>query len=67
MGVTAVVAPQDPEMAANIRKLAALDVLHPGPKHPELDAVLDLAGNGAGVTANAFALVDDERALGHRP
>jgi hypothetical protein len=42
-----------------------LDVLDPGPEDPELDAVLLLARDGAGVTADAAPLVDDEAEPSH--
>ena len=42
-----------------------LDVLHPGTKHTQLDAVLDLARHRAGVTPDAPRLVEDERVLTH--
>jgi hypothetical protein len=57
----AVVAAQHREVAADVREAPLLDVLDPGAEVPDRDGVLLLAGDRAGVAADALPVVDDER------
>ncbi len=58
--VTAVVAAHHGEEPLGLRPSPLLDVLDPGPVHAERDVVLGLAGDRAGVTADAGVLIYDE-------
>src|SRR5262249_35279255 len=58
--VVAVVAAQDREVATGVGIAAALHVLDPGAEGAERHPVLFLAGDRAGVTADALPLIDDE-------
>jgi hypothetical protein len=51
---------RDLKNAARIGKEALLDVLHPGAIHAYGDVVLGFARHGAGVAADAFAVIDYE-------
>jgi hypothetical protein len=62
--VCTVVAAQDREVATGVGKLALLDVFHPGAKGPQRHIVLGLAGERAGMAADALAVIDDEAELG---
>jgi hypothetical protein len=59
------IAASDLKHAARIGKLPLLHVFHPRPVHSHGDVVLGLARDGAGVTTDAFTIVDDESVL-HR-
>jgi len=48
------------EHAASIRVNSFFNIFHPGTVHGEGNVILRLAGHGAGVTANALAVVDDK-------
>ena len=54
------VAAHHAEQPSRIRKTAFLDVLDPRAIDADRHLVLSLAGDGAGVTADAFAVVDDK-------
>ena len=58
--VFAVVAPHHRKVASGVRKLALLDVLDPGTEDAHRHFVLHLAGDGAGMAADALPLIDDE-------
>src|SRR5579863_2538383 len=58
--ILAMIAAGDLKDAAGIGERSLFDVLHPGAVHREGDVVLGLAGNGAGVTSDALAIIDDE-------
>ena len=62
-GLSALVTAQDREAAANLWELADLGVLHPGPKAPQGDIVLRLAGDRARVASDAARVVNDESKL----
>ena len=53
------------EVPPRIREGPRLDVLDPGPEHPQFDAVLDLARDRARMAADARALVEGEPELRH--
>jgi hypothetical protein len=55
-----VVASKYTKVALGIGKLALLDILDPRPVDPERDIMFFLAGDRAGMTANAPVLVDDK-------
>ena len=59
------VAAKDGRRTCDLGELPVLDPFHPGAKAAEHDVVLGFAGHGAGVAANALAIVDDE-AVVHR-
>jgi hypothetical protein len=54
----AVIAPHHAEQPAIVRKFALLDVLDPGAIDAERHLMLTFTGDGAGVTTDAFAVVD---------
>jgi hypothetical protein len=56
----AVVAARDLKDAARVGKDALLDVFDPGPVDSDRNLIFGLARHGAGVTANAFAIIDYE-------
>src|SRR5262245_48607627 len=58
--VVAVIAAEHREEASRVWILALLDVLDPGSKGAERDFVFGFAGDRAGVTSDALAVVDDE-------
>lgn len=58
--VVAVVAAKDGEMALCVWKLAFLDVFDPGAIHSDRNVVFLLAGDRAGMAADAAVLVNDE-------
>ncbi len=58
--VGAVVAARHLEEAAGVGEGALLHVLHPGAVNADRHLVLRLAGGGAGVTADALAVVNDK-------
>ena len=58
--VVAVIASENGKESAGVRILTFFYVLDPGPKRPERHLVLGLACDGAGVTADALAMVYDE-------
>jgi hypothetical protein len=55
-----VIAPHDAEGAVCAGKGALLDVFHPSSVHPDGSVVLRFTGHGAGVAADALAIVDDK-------
>ena len=59
-GVVALVAAHDVELASHVGKGSRLDVLDPGSIDPERNIVLALAGDRAGMTANAIVAVEKE-------
>src|SRR5262249_12869566 len=59
-GVVAVVAAHHGEVAPRVGEGAFLDVLDPRAVDPEGNLILLLAGDGARVAADAFALIDHE-------
>src|SRR5262249_41541806 len=61
----AVIAAHDRKQSAIVRKGAFLDVLHPGPIHADRHLVFALAGNSAGMTPDALAVVDHEPKCRH--
>ena len=61
--VCALITAQDSEVSADGREGPCLCVLDPGPEVPDGDAVLALASDGAGVTADAPRVVYDEAEL----
>jgi hypothetical protein len=50
----------DLKYATGVRVNTLLHVFHPGPVHADGHMVFGLAGYGAGVTANALAIIDDK-------
>jgi hypothetical protein len=64
-GRIAVVTSHHSEVAAGVRVLALLHVLDPGAKDAHRHLVLFLARDGAGMTANAPVLINDE-AVAHK-
>src|SRR5205814_8578391 len=58
--VIAVIAAVHQKIAAGIGELAPLDVLDPCSIHSDGDIVFGFACNGAGMTADALALIHDE-------
>ena len=48
------------KMAASVRVEAGFNVFHPGTAHPQGHFVLRFAGDGTGVAANTFAVVNDK-------
>ena len=56
----AMIAAGDLKNAAGVGKCSLLDVLHPGAVYGEGNVVLGFAGDGAGMAADALAVVDDE-------
>jgi len=48
------------EDAASVRECPLLNVLHPGTVHGEGNVVFRLTGYGAGVAADALAVIDDK-------
>jgi hypothetical protein len=60
-----VVAAHDRKQSAIVGKGAFLDVLDPGPIHADRHLVLAFAGHGAGMTADALAVVDHEPKCRH--
>ena len=61
----ALVAEDGKEEPARVGKGAFLDGLHPAAIHADRNLVLSLAGDGAGVTADAFSKIDGEPVVGH--
>lgn len=59
-GRIAVVTSHHPEVPAGVRVLALLHILDPGTKYAQGHLVLFLAGDGAGMAANAPVLINDE-------
>ena len=59
-GVRALIAPEDCEVAPDRGEGSGLRIFDPGTEVPDGDAVLALASDGAGVTADAPGVVDDE-------
>jgi hypothetical protein len=62
----ALIAEDGKEEAAGIREGALLDGLDPTAIDADRDVVLGLAGDRAGMTADAFSQVDGEPVVGHR-
>ena len=58
--ILAMIAARDLKDAASVGECSLLDVLDPGAIHGQGDVVLGLAGDSAGVTADALAVIDDE-------
>jgi hypothetical protein len=58
--IVAVIAPQDGKEPVSVGILALLNVLDPGSESAKGDFVFGFTGDGARVTANAFAMVYDE-------
>jgi hypothetical protein len=54
------IAAHDRKQAARVGKFALFDVLHPGAIDPDRHVVLGFAGDGTGMAADAFAIIDDE-------
>src|SRR5262249_47248153 len=61
--VVAVVAAQNREVTTDLGIRPVLDVLHPRAEVPDRDIVLRLAGDRAGVAADAAVVVDEEAVL----
>ncbi len=55
----------DQKITARVGELAFFDILDPGSINPDGNVVLCLTGNGACMTANALALVDDKGIFRH--
>jgi hypothetical protein len=62
-----VVAAHHGKEAASVGELALLNVLHPRAIDADRDLVLAFAGDGAGVTTDAFTVVDQESEIRHLP
>ena len=58
--VFAMVATKHRKESARVGILTLFDVFDPGAKRAKRDFVFGFAGYGAGVTANAFTMIDDE-------
>src|SRR5581483_5709956 len=65
--VVAVIAAQHREVPPRVRVAALLDVFDPRAIHADGDVVLLLAGQRAGMTADAAVLVDDKPVAHYRP
>ena len=63
--IVALVAEDRKEEALRLGERAFLDGLHPAAIHANRDLVLGLAGDRAGVTADAFSEIDGEPVVGH--
>ena len=63
--LVALVAEDREEEAARVGKGAFLDGLDPAAIDADRNLVLGLAGDGAGVTADAFSKIDGEPVVGH--
>ncbi len=63
--VVALIAEDGKEEAAGVGERALLDRLDPAAVHADRNLVLGLAGDRAGVTADAFSEVDGEPVVGH--
>ena len=61
------VAAVDTELSGDIRVGALLDVLDVSPVHPDWHVVLGLAGNCAGMAADALPVVYYEAVVDHNP
>src|SRR5437879_345624 len=66
-GIVTVVAAHHRVEAPRVGKDPLFDVLNPGPVDPQRNTKLRLAGDGAGVAADARILVDEESEPGHHP
>jgi hypothetical protein len=55
----------DEKIATRVRELAFFDVLHPRSVHANGNIVFGFARHGAGMAANALALVDDKGVFRH--
>ncbi len=66
-GVGAVIASHHPEVALGVWPRPLLDVFHPGSVDSQRHLVLGLAGDRAGMTADARVLIDDEPVARHQP
>ena len=55
----------DQEIASRVGELAFFDVLDPGSVDADGHIVFGFARNGAGVAADALALINDKGILGH--
>jgi hypothetical protein len=64
-GVGALIAENREEEAAGIGEGAFLDRLHPTSIHANRNVVFGFAGDGAGMTSDAFSEVDGEPVIGH--
>jgi hypothetical protein len=64
--IVAVVATKHGKKTASRRVLASFDVFDPGAERADRDFVLAFTGYGAGVTANAFAVIDQESVFHQR-
>jgi len=58
--IVAMVAAHDREQPPGVGKFAFLNIFYPRPIDAEWHFMLRFAGDGAGVTADALAIVDDE-------
>jgi len=54
------IAAGDLKNAASVRERSFLDVLYPSAIDAERNMIFGFAGNGAGVAADALAVIDDE-------
>jgi len=59
-GISAVIAAVNKKIAPRIGKLALLDVLYPRAVNPDRNIVFGLTSHGTGMTADAFALVNNK-------
>ena len=55
----------DEKITARVGELAFFDVFHPGAIHADRDIVFGFARYGAGMAADALALVDDKGVFRH--
>jgi hypothetical protein len=58
--VIAMITPQNREISADVRERPLLDVFHPSPKIAERHFVLGFARDGAGMAADAAAIIDNK-------
>jgi hypothetical protein len=63
--VVALIAEHREEEAARLREDALLDRLDPAAVHPDRNCMLGLAGDGAGMAADAFSKIDGEPVVRH--
>jgi len=60
-----VVAAIDEKITPRVGELALLNILDPGAVDADGNVVFGFAGNGAGVAADTFSLVDDKGVFSH--
>ncbi|GAC1396902.1 MAG: hypothetical protein NVSMB49_01800 [Ktedonobacteraceae bacterium] len=63
--IITMIAAIDQEIAARIGELPAFDVLDPGAVDTDGDIMFSLTRNGASMTSDTLALVDNKCVLGH--